>query len=158
MKLPFLSKLALSLAAFATVNCNPVPAAGIPPAADTSPSSSLTKRVNECYPSSFASDWHANAPLISDCEHLMNNIPSKSHFIWTWNPWQTLEQHGTCAFKAIGGEGGGGRVGDEDIRDLIRDSIRDSIRDWGRDGRVATRGVMECCCSFQEIHWGVTRP
>lgn len=116
------------------------------------------RKYNQCYETTWEdSDLPFDRwPLIADCDELArSHVEEKWWHVYIWEPWKTVAQHKSCAFRVVSPfDELGGKIGDDDVRDILRDAIR--IK--GRDGRVAARGRMECQAVFAEMEWNIYRP
>ncbi|KAK0665349.1 putative necrosis-inducing factor-domain-containing protein [Cercophora samala] len=112
------------------------------------PAQVLKTRDNHCGASSFENRTSNGSPQVSDCWRIFNNIAGDG--TWTINGFghRTLATYGTCAF-GVDTSAIWTYVGNEDIRDLIRDSI--NKYQW--NGKVGSRGNMQC--SGVAVTWGV---
>jgi hypothetical protein len=115
-------------------------------------------QADHCGPSSFANQTSDASPLVDDCIHLANNIIGDG--TWTSNPLghRQLAKYGTCVFGVEGGDGTiiiqAYKVGNEDIRDLIFDSINK----FQSDGKVGSKGRMDCDAVLGlriPVEWGL---
>lgn len=119
----------------------------------------LHSRDNHCGDSTFENRVSSASPSVADCRQLAENIKSDDTWL-TWNGGHTtLVKYGSCAF-GVEGEGFSSLknfyVGNEDIRDLIFDSI--ARFEW--EGKVGSRGVVQCqdFSSFAKnvkVEWGI---
>lgn len=113
-----------------------------------------------CGMSTFEDRTHGGSPLISDCLQIIRNIEGDGTTEWrhqvAGKPHREILSFGSCRFGIEATHIGLNvdfRVGGQDVIDIINDSVQK----FGKNGRVAARGEMECSGSNngQGVLWGI---
>lgn len=143
-----LSAVASVLAFFAAVQAAPFAIEGIDdvsanPASEIIYTLNARASINNCGDSSFENQSTGGSPFISDCQQITRNIAGGGSWTFPLIGHRKLVSYGTCAFGVEGSTEIGhtnGKIGNQDIIDLINDSIRK----FSWNGRVGAKGYMTC--------------
>ncbi|KAH7303528.1 putative necrosis-inducing factor-domain-containing protein [Stachybotrys elegans] len=114
--------------------------------------------INNCEDSSFVNQSSGGSPFISDCQQIVRNIAGGGSWTVPLTFYRKLVSHGTCAFGAQAQydfRATNAKIGNQDIMDLINDSIRR----FSWNGRVGSKGEMQCQYDPRQhlgtVSWGL---
>lgn len=120
----------------------------------------LDNGYNFCQVSSFTDETSGASPLVSDCEEMIQELadadPPRAWYHVGIGPHHKLLTHKSCKF-GVTAKGVHGsvdfKVGGQDVIDLTRDSIKK----FAKNGRVGSKGKVDCHgnAGTLPIDWGL---